>query len=212
MNENGDNSVSRPSMNQKQIDIVIASYAAERADCAAMFGVSTNILGFVVSSLGLAIIFLPSPKGVPEEWLFLISSIPWALLAHHSIMAGATAGHVFQCREYERLIAKVAPNQIVYKEYENNDEVIFGSSIGERYIAPRVSRFPRRFAWYFSVFLLCGLPALYSSSIIFHLFHCSIFWGVFTCCVALVGLAVVVVNQRENVLSSEIHETRRRGL
>jgi len=88
VNENGDNSVSCPSMNQKQIDIVIASYAAERADCAAMFGVSTNILGFVVSSLGLAIIFLPSPKGVPEEWLFLISSIPWALLAHHSIMAG----------------------------------------------------------------------------------------------------------------------------
>ena len=212
MDENRDNDVSCPSMTQKQVDVVIASYVAERADCAAMFGVSTNILGFAVSSLGLAIIFLPNPKGVPEEWLFLISSIPWALLAHHSIMAGATAGHAFQCREYERLIAEVAPNQIVYKEYEYNDEVIFGSSIGERYITPRVARFPRWFAWYFSVILLFGLPALYSSSIIFCLFRRSIVWGALTCCVALVGLAVVVVNHRENVVCPEIHETRTRGV
>ena len=212
MAENVGADMSRPSMTQKQIDVVIASYAAERADCAAMFGASTNILGFAVSSLGLAIIFLPNPKGVPEEWLFLISSIPWALLSYHSIMAGATGGHAFQCREYEHLIAKVAPDPIVYKEYENNDEVIFGSSIGERYITPRVARFPRWFACHFSVLLLCGLPALYSSSIIFHLFRRSIFWGVLTCCVALVGLVVVAVNHRENVVRPEIHETRRRGV
>jgi hypothetical protein len=212
MGENENNDPSCPSMNQKQIDIVIASYAAERADCAAMFGASTNILGFAVSSLGLAIIFLPNPEGVPEEWLFLISSIPWALLAHHSIMAGATSGHAFQCREYERLIAKVAPDPIVYKEHENNDEVIFGSSIGERYITPRVARFPRWFAWHFSMLLLCGLPALYSSSIILYLFRCDIFWGVLTSVVALAGLVVVAVNHRDNVVCPEIHEIRRRNM
>lgn len=50
------------SLTPKQMDIVLSSYAAQRADCAAMFGASANMLGFAVSSLGLAIIFLMTQR------------------------------------------------------------------------------------------------------------------------------------------------------
>lgn len=198
------------SLTPKQMDIVLSSYAAQRADCAAMFGASANMLGFAVSSLGLAIIFFNDPKTTPTEWLFLIAVVPWALLSYHSLMVGAAAGHSFECREYERLIAEEAPSRITYKEYERGHKVILGASIGERFINPGVAPVLRKIAWYYSVILMYALPLIYSVSIAYHLRKHSVFWAAATLIVAVVGVVIVALNQRNNVRSSEINDIRSR--
>jgi hypothetical protein len=198
------------SLTTKQMDIVLSSYAAQRADCAAMFGASANMLGFAVSSLGLAIIFFNDPKTTPIEWLFLIAVVPWALLSYHSLMVGAAAGHSFECREYERLIAEEAPSRITYKEYERGHKVILGASIGERFINPGVAPVLRKIAWYYSVILMYALPLIYSVSIAYHLRTHSVFWAAATLIVAVVGVVIVALNQRNNVRSSEINDIRSR--
>jgi hypothetical protein len=198
------------SLTPKQMDIVLSSYAAQRADCAAMFGASANMLGFAVSSLGLAIIFFNDPKTTPIEWLFLIAVVPWALLSYHSLMVGAAAGHSFECREYERLIAEEAPSRITYKEYERGHKVILGASIGERFINPGVAPVLRKIAWYYSVILMYALPLIYSVSIAYHLRTHSVFWAAATLIVAVVGVVIVALNQRNNVRNSEINDIRSR--
>lgn len=198
------------SLTPKQMDIVLSSYAAQRADCAAMFGASANMLGFAVSSLGLAIIFFNDPKTTPIEWLFLIAVVPWALLSYHSLMVGAAAGHSFECREYERLIAEEAPSRITYKEYERGHKVILGASIGERFINPGVAPVLRKIAWYYSVILMYALPLIYSVSIAYHLRTHSVFWAAATLIVAVVGVVIVALNQRSNVRNSEINDIRSR--
>jgi hypothetical protein len=198
------------SLTPKQMDIVLSSYAAQRADCAAMFGASANMLGFAVSSLGLAIIFFNDPKTTPIEWLFLIAVVPWALLSYHSLMVGAAAGHSFECREYERLIAEEAPSRITYKEYERGQKVILGASIGERFINPGVAPVLRKIAWYYSVILMYALPLIYSVSIAYHLRTHSVFWAAATLIVAVVGVVIVALNQRNNVRNSEINDIRSR--
>ena len=198
------------SLTTKQMDIVLSSYAAQRADCAAMFGARANMLGFAVSSLGLAIIFFNDPKTTPIEWLFLIAVVPWALLSYHSLMVGAAAGHSFECREYERLIAEEAPSRITYKEYERGHKVILGASIGERFINPGVAPVLRKIAWYYSVILMYALPLIYSVSIAYHLRTHSVFWAAATLIVAVVGVVIVALNQRNNVRSSEINDIRSR--
>ena len=198
------------SLTPKQMDIVLSSYAAQRADCAAMFGASANMLGFAVSSLGLAIIFFNDPKTTPIEWLFLIAVVPWALLSYHSLMVGAAAGHSFECREYERLIAEEAPSRITYKEYERGQKVILGASIGERFINPNVAPVLRKIAWYYSVILMYALPLIYSVSIAYHLRTHSVFWAAATLIVAVVGVVIVALNQRNNVRNSEINDIRSR--
>lgn len=198
------------SLTPKQMDIVLSSYAAQRADCAAMFGASANMLGFAVSSLGLAIIFFNDPKTTPIEWLFLIAVVPWALLSYHSLMVGAAAGHSFECREYERLIAEEAPSRITYKEYERGHKVILGASIGERFINPGVAPVLRKVAWYYSVILMYALPLIYSVSIAYRLRKHSVFWAAATLIVAVVGVVIVALNQRNNVRNSEINDIRSR--
>ena len=198
------------SLTPKQMDIVLSSYAAQRADCAAMFGASANMLGFAVSSLGLAIIFFNDPKTTPIEWLFLIAVVPWALLSYHSLMVGAAAGHSFECREYERLIAEEAPSRITYKEYERGHKVILGASIGERFINPGVAPVLRKVAWYYSVILMYALPLIYSLSIAYRLRKHSVFWAAATLIVAVVGVVIVALNQRNNVRNSEINDIRSR--
>ena len=206
------------SLTRRQMDIVLSSYAAQRADCAAMFGASANMLGFAVSSLGLAIIFLNDPKTTPVEWLFLIAVVPWALLSYHSLMVGAAGGHSFECREYERLIAEEAPSRITYKEYERASgpalrhqgahEVILGASIGERFINPGVAPVLRKVTWYFSVILMYALPLIYSVSIAYRLQERSVFWAAATFIVVVVGVVVAALNQRSNVRNSEINDIR----
>ena len=158
----------------------------------------------------MAIIFFNDPKTTPIEWLFLIAVVPWALLSYHSLMVGAAAGHSFECREYERLIAEEAPSRITYKEYERGHKVILGASIGERFINPGVAPVLRKIAWYYSVILMYALPLIYSVSIAYHLRTHSVFWAAATLIVAVVGVVIVALNQRNNVRSSEINDIRSR--
>ena len=111
---NGDrgemNSLSKP----PQLDVLLAGYAVQRADCSAIYGASTNMLGFIVGTMGFVAVFVGDPGRVSPIWLALVAVLPWGMLSYHSLMVGMNAGHSYVCEVYERLIAEVAPEGLIY--------------------------------------------------------------------------------------------------
>lgn len=184
-----------------QLDVLLAGYAIQRAECSAMYGTSTSMLGLIVGTMGFVVAFVDDLKEVSPIWL--------ALLSYHSVLIGVNAGHSYVCEVYERILAEVAPDGIVYREKRVGERVILGVTVGERILDHRRASISRVAAVVYAYLMKFVLPILYSSAILVALYEVSQFWFVFSVISILVGVAVVAINELKNVRHSEIKDIDR---
>ena len=192
-----------------QLDVLLAGYAVQRAECSAMYGTSTSMLGLIVGTMGFVVAFVDNLKEVSPIWLALLSILPWGMLSYHSVLIGVNAGHSYVCEVYERILAEVAPDGIVYREKRVGERVILGVTVGERILDHRRASISRVAAVVYAYLMKFVLPILYSSAILVALYEVSQFWFVFSVISILVGVAVVAINELKNVRHSEIKDIDR---
>lgn len=192
-----------------QLDVLLAGYAIQRAECSAMYGTSTSMLGLIVGTMGFVVAFVDNLKEVSPIWLALLSILPWGMLSYHSVLIGVNAGHSYVCEVYERILAEVAPDGIVYREKGVGERVILGVTVGERILDHRRASISRVAAVVYAYLMKFVLPILYSSAILVALYEVSQFWFVFSVISILVGVAVVAINELKNVRHSEIKDIDR---
>ena len=192
-----------------QLDVLLAGYAIQRAECSAMYGTSTSMLGLIVGTMGFVVAFVDNLKEVSPIWLALLSILPWGMLSYHSVLIGVNAGHSYVCEVYERILAEVAPDGIVYREKRVGERVILGVTVGERILDHRRASISRVAAVVYAYLMKFVLPILYSSAILVALYEVSQFWFVFSVISILVGVAVVAINELKNVRHSEIKDIDR---
>jgi len=144
-----------------QLDVLLAGYATQRADCSAIYGASTNMLGFIVGTMGFVAVFVGNSSRVPSIWLALVAVLPWGMLSYHSLMVGMNAGHSYVCEVYERLIAEVAPKGLIYHEKEKKEKIILGVTVGERFLDPKRASISRSAASIFAFIASVGVPLVY---------------------------------------------------
>ena len=192
-----------------QLDVLLAGYAIQRAECSAMYGTSTSMLGLIVGTMGFVVAFVDNLKEVSPIWLALLSILPWGMLSYHSVLIGVNAGHSYVCEVYERILAEVAPDGIVYREKRVGERVILGVTVGERILDHRRASISRVAAVVYAYLMKFVLPILYSSAILVVLYEVSQFWFVFSMISILVGVAVVAINELKNVRHSEIKDIDR---
>jgi len=189
-----------------QLDVLLTGYAAQRADCSAIYGASTNMLGFIVGTMGFVAILVGDPGRVPPIWLALAAMLPWGMLSYHSLIVGMNAGHSYVCEVYEQLIAKAAPEGLIYHDKGKKDKIILGVTVGERFLDPRRASISRSAASFFAFFASLLLPILYSVSILSGLWGRSWGWFVFAATFASIGFIIVLVNDVKNLVRPEVKE------
>ena len=189
-----------------QLDVLLAGYAAQRADCSAIYGASTNMLGFIVGTMGFVAVFVGDPSRIPPIWLALVAVLPWGMLSYHSLMVGMNAGHSYVCEVYERLIAEVAPEGLIYREKEKGEQIILGVTVGERFLDPRRASISRSAASFFAFIASICLPLLYSVSLLINLWGKSWGWFIFAAIVTSIGFIIVLANQVRNLVRPEVKE------
>lgn len=192
-----------------QLDVLLAGYAVQRAECSAMYGTSTSMLGLIVGTMGFVVAFVDDLKEVSPIWLALLSILPWGMLSYHSVLIGVNAGHSYVCEVYERILAEVAPDGIVYREKRGGGRVILGVTVGERILDHRRASISRLAAVVYAYTTKFVLPILYSSAILVALREVSYFWFVFSVVAAMVGVTVVAINELKNAGRSEVKEIDR---
>lgn len=203
---NGDrgemNSLSKP----PQLDVLLAGYAVQRADCSAIYGASTNMLGFIVGTMGFVAVFVGDPGRVTPIWLALVAVLPWGMLSYHSLMVGMNAGHSYVCEVYERLIAEVAPEGLIYHEKEKKEKIILGVTVGERFLDPRRASISRSAASFYAFIASVFLPLLYSVSLLINLWGRSWGWFMFAAIITSIGFIIVLANEVRNLVRPEVRE------
>lgn len=203
---NGDrgemNSLSKP----PQLDVLLAGYAVQRADCSAIYGASTNMLGFIVGTMGFVAVFVGDPGRVSPIWLALVAVLPWGMLSYHSLMVGMNAGHSYVCEVYERLIAEVAPEGLIYHEKEKKEKIILGVTVGERFLDPRRASISRSAASFYAFIASVFLPLLYSVSLLINLWGRSWGWFMFAAIITSIGFIIVLANEVRNLVRPEVRE------
>lgn len=192
-----------------QLDVLLAGYAVQRAECSAMYGTSTSMLGLIVGTMGFVVAFVDDLKGVSPIWLALLSILPWGMLSYHSVLIGVNAGHSYVCEVYERLLADVAPEGVVYREKGGGERVILGVTVGERILDHRQASISRVAAVVFAYLSKLVLPLLYSSAILVALREVSLFWFIFSTIAVSAGVIVVAINEIRNADRSEVKEIDR---
>lgn len=188
-----------------QLDVLLAGYAVQRADCSAIYGSSINLLGLIVATMGLVSVVVGDPVRIPPMWLAFIAVFPWGVLAHHSLMVGMNAGHSYVCEVYERLIAEVAPKGLLYKENGKGEGVILGVTVGERFLDLKRASASRRAATVFALLANIFLPLWYSVAIIVNIWGRSVGWFCFSVAVVSMGFFVVGANIVGNVRRVEVN-------
>lgn len=189
-----------------QLDVLLAGYAIQRAECSAMYGASTSMLGLIVGTMGFVVAFVKDFKEVSPVWLALLSILPWGMLSYHSVLIGVNAGHSYVCEVYERILAEVAPDGIVYREKRAGDRVILGVTVGERILDHRRASISRVAAVVYAYSMKFVLPILYSSAILVALYEVSQFWFVFSVVSVLGGATIVAINEFKNACRSEVKD------
>lgn len=189
-----------------QLDVLLAGYAVQRSECSAMYGTSTSMLGLIVGTMGFVVAFVKDFKEVSPVWLALLSILPWGMLSYHSVLIGVNAGHSYVCEVYERILAEVAPDGIVYREKRAGDRVILGVTVGERILDHRRASISRVVAVVYAYSMKFVLPILYSSAILVALYEVSQFWFVFSVVSVLGGATIVAINEFKNACRSEVKD------
>ena len=189
-----------------QLDVLLAGYATQRADCSAIYGASTNMLGFIVGAMGFVAVFVGNSSRVPSIWLALVAVLPWGMLSYHSLMVGMNAGHSYVCEVYERLIAEVAPKGLIYHEKEKKEKIILGVTVGERFLDPKRASISRSAASIFAFIASVGLPLLYSVSLLIDLWSKSRGWFIFAVVITSIGFIIVLANDVRNFVRPEVEE------
>ena len=92
------------------------------------------------------------------------------MLSYHSVLIGVNAGHSYVCEVYERILAEVAPDGIVYREKRVGERVILGVTVGERILDHRRASISRVAAVVYAVFDEIRSPY----SIFFRYFGCAL--------------------------------------
>ncbi|WP_314157716.1 hypothetical protein [Actinomyces oris] len=189
-----------------QLDVLLAGYAAQRADCSAIYGASTSMLGFIVGTMGFVAIVVGDPSRVPPIWLALAAMLPWGMLSYHSLIVGMNAGHSYVCEVYEQLIAEAAPEGLIYHDKGKKGKIILGVTVGERFLDPRRASVSRSAASFFAFFASLFLPILYSASILSGLWSRSWWWFMFAVTFVSIGFVIVLVNHVKNLVRPEVKE------
>ena len=167
------------------------------------------MLGLIVGTMGFVVAFVDDLKGVSPIWLALLSILPWGMLSYHSVLIGVNAGHSYVCEVYERLLADVAPEGVVYREKGGGERVILGVTVGERILDHRQASISRVAAVVFAYLSKLVLPLLYSSAILVALREVSLFWFIFSTIAVSAGVIVVAINEIRNADRSEVKEIDR---
>jgi hypothetical protein len=121
-------------------------------------------------------------------------------------MVGMNAGHSYVCEVYERLIAEVAPEGLIYREKEKGEKIILGVTVGERFLDPRRASISRSAASFFAFIASICLPLLYSVSLLINLWGKSWGWFIFAAIVTSIGFIIVLANQVRNLVRPEVKE------
>lgn len=203
---NGDRGEMNSLSKSPQLDVLLAGYAVQRADCSAIYGASTNMLGFIVGTMGFVAVFVGDPGRVPPNWLALVAVLPWGMLSYHSLMVGMNAGHSYVCEVYERLIAEVAPEGLIYHEKEKKEKIILGVTVGERFLDPRRASISRSAASFYAFIASVFLPLLYSVSLLINLWGRSWGWFMFAAIITSIGFIIVLANEVRNLVRPEVRE------
>ena len=113
------------------------------------------------------------------------------------------------CEVYERLIAEVAPEGLIYHEKEKKEKIILGVTVGERFLDPRRASISRSAASFFAFIASVCLPLLYSISLLINLWGRSWGWFTFTAIVTSIGFIIVLANEVRNLMRPEVKEIDR---
>lgn len=211
------NGSSENSHSEKQVDILLAGYAAQRADCSAVFSNAVSFFGGTVAFIGVTLAFVQEPEKVPAPWLCVMAVVPWALLSYHSLLVGMNAAHSYVCEVYERELAAESPRVLVYEDERPYGEsargkILLGSSVGELFLDPNRASRARRFATYYSLVLLCALTLCFSLVILTEIYARNRIAFLASSVAVGIGVAIVVINFLKDLHRPEVQALEKRGV
>lgn len=211
------NASSENSHSEKQVDILLAGYAAQRADCSAVFSNAVSFFGGTVAFIGVTLAFVQEPEKVPAPWLCVMAVVPWALLSYHSILVGMNAAHSYVCEVYERELAAESPRVLVYEDERPygesaRGEILLGSSVGELFLDPKRASRARLLATYYSFGLLYILTACFSVVVLAEIHARNGVLFFITSLVVGVGVVIVVINLLNDFRRPEVQVLEKRGV